>query len=423
MSDPKKPNEKPKTELIPVPEGTAASPGVTEIVKRMIAAGWSEGQAYAYISNLTTEQLIRLATAFDVDPLSLGLPEVLDSVTGAGDGGDGFDSFLSQSPIDEALGRTGAVTQIQEILSQTGLNRAQAQAILAGIGFTQEEIAQGWARLDLDRQVQIGNLGVAESQVGINAAAQRATEAYQQGLIALQMGNLDLARQQFGHAQDMDRRRQLLEEQAFELGANVSNANIALDAYNALQQNNVQRAGLGISGLGTASGIVGQLLGQQGELDMEAQRLGLDILSTPRNAIAGALLSRGSNITDATGAQRTFNPQVLAPDLGVDSGMLQGLLSQLGGMSSSLLDQSFSPPGSDIIESLIGRFADPYELEPPPLVQSNVGRDYLGPNTTRRATSGTETTTYTTPGRYDIATQNGLMGVVDKTTGQFIPNP
>jgi hypothetical protein len=85
-------------------------------------------------------------------------------------------------------------------------------------------------------------------------------------------------------------------------------------------------AARGAEGMGTLANNYGNLLAEQ-------QRLALEQLKTPRNAIASFLIGQGMGVDDATSAQGKFNPKNL---FGLDPNALSGMFQQAFGAAQGI---------------------------------------------------------------------------------------
>lgn len=216
-----------------------------------------------------------------------------------------FEALQTQVSQIPGLGGGGGDDPANAFLAPflaAGLSPDQAQeALLAslGVGGGGDQGITDFQQAQLDFQLRQFN--AQQSQQGISQAMQAAG-------IALQEGNFELALQQF--------------EAANFLGSEASGrANLATAGN--LQQQQAQTI-QGAAGIDIAAGsLLGNLVNTIGQLGVEQQRLGLDLLRTPRNATAAFLLGLGTEDPVA------FPQFDVSNILGIDVGQIQGLIDSV----------------------------------------------------------------------------------------------
>lgn len=187
--------------------------------------------------------------------------------------------------------------------------------------------ARGPSQFELDTQrmsaeAQMRNAATNEFQA-------RADAAYKEAATALATGNLALAREKFQDSQVWAARAADAQDEQNRIGginASTSAARSAGDLINTANGQQTQRELGGASQLTSLTNILSNLAQAQGEL-------GLKIASTPRNAIAGFLMSRGQD----GGAAAAYNPGNL---FGINTQMLQTAIQQ-----ASQVAQRLATPG------------------------------------------------------------------------------
>ena len=194
---------------------------------------------------------------------------------------------------------TTSTNSLLDFYRQLGLSEDQAQAAAlqqAGLAMTPYQAAQ-LEDQRLQRQQSAANTGAS---VGLGYAQLAASQARAEWEKAIAEGNLELAQQKqadYNHWQSVSAEFSALSQ------AN-SEANTGISAYNSLLGERNARTGAGFS----AADVYGQLASLTGNLAVQQQQLGLDILTNPRNAIAGFLMGIGADPNSA-GAFGDFNVQ------------------------------------------------------------------------------------------------------------------
>lgn len=240
-----------------------------------------------------------------------------------------------------------------------------------------------------------GGSGAAYAQVQLGYAqlAQREAEAsadelYKKALISLQQGDQDLARQQFSASEEQRGIANDMQNKVFEYTKGQDATQNALSAYGQMENSALGRGNLsarGGEGMSTVASNYATALGEQ-------QRLALEQLKTPRNAIASFLIGQGMGVDDATSAQGKFNPKNL---MGLDAGALPGMFQQaFSAAQGTNQGQNIAPPTTapDIagfLNALKGFAGTPETTgnpvadgmnRPPVFERNQAGNYYMAPN-------------------------------------------
>lgn len=254
----------------------------------------------------------------------------------------------AKDPVSEFLGGrgvsiSGTADPYADLLAGLGGNTGDFLSLeqLAGLGLSPDQANDalltqfgiGGPSLDIARQ----NANTSSANAAIAAASQRAQEAYQAAIAAVQAGELELAKQQFDAANYW----QQVTNQFSAVGAGT-------DIYNAETSNLATRGGLDVS----AGNIYGNLVTTVGDLADRQARLGLDILTTPRNAVAGFLIGQGAN--PETAAQ--FGQFDVKRLLGIDPGQIQGLIDAATAAARTAQSRADKPATVDL-QDLLSRLA------------------------------------------------------------------
>lgn len=290
---------------------------------------------------------------------------------------------------------------VQAFMSQgydAATARTMAVKILGGAPSTGGSSGPSPAELAIAQQ----NADTNSRQADIQAAQQAATAAYQAGQQAVAEGNLDLARQQFAEAQKQNGIANQLQTQQNTIAqqnanTNVQNANINqqnadTSAFTAGSNSKIGQANAGIAGftalndalngrqqIGLGGGnLFGNLANTSANL-LDAQgKLALQIMTTPRNAIAGLLLNNGVN--GMAGASR-FNPANL---YGMTPATVQGYLNSGAGAAQNAVDYSQKTPDyydkvGGLLNSLLsGNFVPPMQPGQPTQTQATTTPNPMG---------------------------------------------
>lgn len=184
--------------------------------------------------------------------------------------------------------------------------------------------------------------GYAQVDLGYAQLAQRQAEAqadelYKSALLSLQSGDQALATKQFAASEEQRAIANDMQNKVFEYQKSADATGNALSAYGQMENSAIGRGNLaarGAEGMGTLANNYGNLLAEQ-------QRLALEQLKTPRNAIASFLIGQGMGVDDATSAQGKFNPKNL---FGLDPNALSGMFQQAFGAAQGINNgQSVAP--------------------------------------------------------------------------------
>lgn len=152
-----------------------------------------------------------------------------------------------------------------------------------------------------------------------NAARQRADQSYQEGQLLVQQGQLDLAEQQFAASEYWTGVANDLSQRQFQLEAAATPAQIATSMFNAQTTDAAQRGALELGAGNTYSGLASLL----GSLATTQAQMGINLLTTPRNAVAAFLLGQGSDPSKAAQFGQ-FNVERL---LGINPAQIQDMIA------------------------------------------------------------------------------------------------
>lgn len=219
-----------------------------------------------------------------------------------------------------------------------------------------------------------------EREIAIQEARAAADKAYQEGQTAVSQGQLDLARQQFGESTRQNEIANSLERERIA----ISGRQAGVQERGQRFQEIIQPAGLQIQGFGEqeralagragvgqrAAETLAGLFGTAGQLGLGQGQLAFDMARNPRNAVAAFLMGQGAS--GAPGASM-FAPQNI---LGIDPGMIRGLLGQAQAGAQQGMRFAQSPPSMDIGSILAGlatRLAGLGAPSAPPTVQPAAG--------------------------------------------------
>lgn len=189
--------------------------------------------------------------------------------------------------------------------------------------------------LGLQQNMEQFMLNYQLRQAEMNAANARAAASS-----AVAQGNLALAREQFAYAQQQDEIANRLSARA----QAATEAGLGIRGFEASEQALQGRGGLEAAAAGNLTDLTNIL----GNLGLQQQQLGLDILTTPRNAVAAFLLGQGQS-GDMSWQQ--FNPSNI---LGIDAAQFQSYLGQAQNAINALLTRANQPQEFDIGAILSG---------------------------------------------------------------------
>jgi len=176
-------------------------------------------------------------------------------------------------------------------------------------------------------------LGFANQRTA--AARQRADQAFQAGQLAQMQGNLELAQKQFDAANYWSGQAMQQERADFGFGAQETAAGAAGDFFT---RDSNDRFSRNQSALG-AGGLFDSLAGNVGNLaDMQA-RLGMELLTNPRNATTAFLMGKGVD-SGVAGEFGQFNVQNL---LGIDPAQIQDLINRATQAGDQVMARSNEP--------------------------------------------------------------------------------
>jgi len=222
-----------------------------------------------------------------------------------------------------------------------GLTEEQAQAAAlqqAGLTMTPYQAAQlEESRLQRAQSASNAGLSSALGYAQIAAANARADADR-----AISEGNLDLARQK---RSDENYWNNVAAQ--FSAGSQaLGETNAGISAFNAQSNDRSSRT----SGQLGAGNIYGELANLMGNLSVRQQELGLDILSNPRNAVAGFLMGIGGDPASAN-AFGDFNVQRI---LGINPQSIQDFVGMAMQAAQQAQQQSQQPNSIDLNALLAG---------------------------------------------------------------------
>lgn len=278
------------------------------------------------------EQGIEAWSAFTNNSYQAYLPQGVGPTIGGGDQTVG----QAEDPLDFLR----QMYQLQSEFAPGNVPAAFSTQDLRDLGFTDSDLLQQ-AFLNQfgigpgsQQQTNATNAESNRMNAITAAASQRAQQAYQQGQLAVQNGQLDLAREQFASSEYWTGVANDLSQRQFDLEAAATPANIATQMFGAQESALQGRGALELGSANTYSGLA-SLLGGMAE---SQANLGVSLLTNPRNATAAFLLGQGADPDTAAQFQQ-FNVERL---LGIDPAQIQemvGLASQAAGAAQQRASQ------------------------------------------------------------------------------------
>lgn len=241
-------------------------------------------------------------------------------------GGTAIDQYIQQM-LQSRLGGPEPTFDMQNFEFLTGLGVDPGSALMALFPGLRPQGGSGGGASG----PSAAELAIMQGNLAVNQFSAEANAAYQRAQVALGQGNLELAFQELSNANYWNAQGQALGE-----------GQLGVGAFNA-QEGAVQgRGALDLGAADTMSSLVNTL----GGLAESQARLGLDILSTPRNAIAGFFLGQG-----AENPGSAFSPSRL---LGIDPAQIQSVIQDTLMAANSAMTRANQPNDIDLQSILTG---------------------------------------------------------------------
>lgn len=283
------------------------------------------------LSPAGTSELAGLRDAFGLPPL----PGVEDQT-----GGQTQSDFEAQLAESQRIANAkAALGPAADFITQEGFESLGLTGDLATDAFLRQFFGAPQGRTGPSAEtlaIQQGQLDVSQQNADTAQFGAMAQDAFNRARIAIDNGQLDLAREEF----EAGELWQNFAARLASRGQATSEAQTGISGFNALE---AAVQGRGALELG-ASGQLGTLFGTFGDLLATQQRLGLDILSTPRNALPAFLMGLG----DQPGFE-AFDVQNI---LGLDPAQLQDILQRTLSGIESVQTRAQQPNEIDVMQIL-----------------------------------------------------------------------